>query len=174
MADDRDRFRLKTPPAGVLAQTSSSEPDWESELTPLPPTTRQAIAKVDGRVKSATSELATQVAAVRLELRQDIDHVDSKVDRLANHLTELSADTSRMGGQLDILVADRAVDRTETSTTRTATVTTELKIHEARELSEIEESRRRREHKRLVVLKAIGAIGAVWAFISAMLLTKGC
>lgn len=174
MTDDRDRYRVKTPPAGVRAQTAPNERDWDNELTPLPPSTREAIAKVDNRVKSTTIELVGQVAAVRDELRKDVRHVDAKVDALASHLTELSADTAKMGGQLEILIGDRALERTETSTTRTATVTTELKIHEARELSAIEEARKRRDHWRMVALKALTAIGTVWGLISASLLARGC
>lgn len=174
MTDERDRYRVKTPPAGVRAQTAPPELDWDNELTPLPQSTRAAISKVDGRVKSATSELAGQVTAVRAELRSDLRVMDAKVDALAGHLSELSADTAKMGGQLEILVADRAIELTETSTTRTATVTTELKIHEARELSAIEEAKKLRDHWRLVALKVIGGVSAVWALISAMLLSKGC
>lgn len=174
MTDDRDRFRVKTPPAGVRAQTAPPERDWDNDLTPLPQSTRAAISQVDGRVKTATSELGIQVAAVREELRRDVRHVDAKVDALATHLTELSADTAKMGGQLEILIGDRALERTETSTTRVATVTSEIKIHEARELSAIEEAKKRRDHWRLVALKIIGGVSAVWALVSAMLLARGC
>jgi len=174
MTDDRDRYRVKAPPAGVRAQTAPPEMDWDSDLTPLPLSTRAAISQVDGRVKSTTSNLGDQVAEVRHELRRDIRHVDAKVDKLASHLTELSTDTSKMGGQLEILVADRVIEMTETSTTRTATVTSDLKIREAREFSEIEERRKRRDHWRSVALKALAAIGSVWAVISAMALAGKC
>ncbi len=173
--DERDRWRPRTPPAGVRAQTAAPlETNPDHDLTPLPHSTRHAIAKVDGRVKSSTSNLGTQVAAVRVELREDLEKVDAKVDVLAGHVLTLSTSTAKMGGQLDILVADRTVDRETTSTIRTETTRTELKIHEAKELSALEEMKKRSDHRRFIVIKALAAVGMVWALISAMALAGKC
>jgi hypothetical protein len=177
--DDRDRYRVRTPPAGVRAQTappvaSNGVPDWsrDDELTPLPVSTRAAISKLDGRVKTATSDLGGAVAAVRQELRGDIDRVDGKVDQLGAHLIELSTETAKMGGQLELLVSDRAIERTETSTIRTATVTTELKIHEAKEMSAIEEAKLRSARRYTILLKVLAGVGIVWAFITSLVLAS--
>jgi len=175
MPDERDRWRPRTPPAGVRVQTAppvDEDPDWDHELTPLPPTTRNAIARVDARVKSTTTDLGVQVAAVRQELREDVGRIDIKVEELASHVVILTRDTAKIGGQLDILVADRTIDRTETSTIRTETTRTELKIHEAKELSALEEAKKRSDHKRMIGIKLIGAIAAVWATIATILAAR--
>lgn len=182
--DDRDNRRVRTPPMGVAAQTARPLAEsWDGELTPLPQSTREAIAQVDRRVATSGIGTLAQVDLLRTEIKVDVNDVRSRVDSLVGHLAAISAQSAKIAGQVEILIADRDGDRREKSTIRTETVLTELEIRKTaqlaevevgrtRDLAEIEERKKSREHLRWLVVKLIAGIGVIWAAISTILLTK--
>lgn len=182
--NDRDHRRPKVPPVAVRSQLA--DPDsWDSDLTPLPPNTRAAIAQVDGRVKSAGQATNDKVEEVRAELRGDIRIVDLRVGQLAESVTALSVETANMAGKLDILVGDRAVDRTELSAVRVETVRTELEVRKAGEIAAVEvrkageiaavdDARDRAANRRQIILKVVAGAGMVGSAILSLLLAHSC
>lgn len=182
--DDRDKRRARTPPRGVREQTAG-DATWDDDMTPLPPGTHEAIARVDRRVKRTGTETVDRVDRVRDELRGDVRNVDRKVDELSARLLDISAQNAQMAGQVELLVSDRQADRSERSQIRTETVRTELEIRKTaeladvevdrtRELARIEEEKKSRDHRRAVAMKVLAGIGVAWGAVSAALLSRGC
>jgi len=157
---------------------------WDEDVTPLPIDPREALEKVDRRIKRSGTETVDRVDAVRTELNGNIRDVMHKVDALAASLLSVSTQTSEMVGQVRILVGDRDADRRERSTLRVETVRNELEIRKTaeladvevartRELAEIEERKKRMDHRRAVALKVLAAVAVVWGVLSAALLARG-
>src|SRR5262245_34328605 len=174
MADDhdRDRRRARTPPRGVRQQTAPET--WDGDVTPLPSDPREALEKVDRRIKQSGTQTVDRVDAVRTELHADIRGVMSKVDGLVASLMSVSSQTAEMAGQVKILVGDREVDRQERSVLRAETVRAELEIRKTTELAEVDERKKSGEHRRAVALKVLAGIAVAWGTLSAALLSRGC
>lgn len=172
---DRDARRVKTPPAGVRAQTASPvEHSWDEDLTPLPYDTHAALSRVDGRVKSTNLATMDRVDAVRSELSGSVKEVDRRVVDLAQELARLAASTAEMAGKLDILVDDRSVDRREVSAVRVESVKADLLIRRDREVASIEDRRQSRAFAAALALKLCAGAGLVWGLLSAMILSGRC
>lgn len=189
MADhdhDRDRRRARTPPRGVRQQTAPEVSEtWDEDVTPLPTDPREALEKMDRRIKQSGTTTVDRVDAVRAELRNDIRDVMHKVDGLVASLLSVSTQTSEMVGQVKILVGDREADRQERSTLRVETVRSELEIRKTTELADaelarererarIEEDKKRKDHLRAVAIKVLAGVGVAWGTLSAALLAHGC
>ena len=180
---DRDRRRVRTPPHGVRQQTAPET--WDEDVTPLPTDPREALEKMDRRIKRSGTQTVDRVDAVRAELLGNIKDVMSKVDGLAASLLGVSTKTSEMAGQVNILVGDREADRKERSTLRVETVRNELEIRKTteladvevartRELAKIDEEKKKKDHRRAIAIKILAGAGVVWGSLSAALLARGC
>lgn len=181
MADDRDKRRPKTPPAGVrtqLARPSSQAESWEGDVTGNTPVgdtfdAADTISKINRRVKATMGSIAaTQV---------DIARIDSKVETLAGHVGDLRENVGTMAGKLDVLVSNFEDDREERrqmSHARISAFTAEVDVQRQRALSEIglqqadktdriEARKDRRELIKQIVIKVIAGVGVLWAAFSA-------
>ncbi len=166
---DRDRRVPRTPPSGVRAQTAApvGAQSWDSDVTPLPTDPAAALERVDRRVKVTGQAQLDRVDLLRSD-------VNLRIDGLATGLMELAAATATLGGKLDVILADRAVEQREISAVRVESARAEIEIRKTGAFASIEETKARRAHWRLVSLKALAAVGVVWAVLSTTLLSRGC
>lgn len=176
--DSRDKRRPRTPPAGVRAQTATpaDEPQsWDDEVTPLPEDPKRALAQVDRRVKTTGIGLINQSDLLRAELNRRIDSLSDTVAQLSSTVTQLSSTTAAAVARLDVVMADRQIERQESSAVLVETTRTELEIRKSRALAEVAEEAAQRGLRRVILLKAVAGVGAIWGTISALLLAaKGC
>ncbi len=154
---------------------------WDDDMTPLPSGTREALARVEGRVKTGNMNTLDRVDVVRMELGSRIKGLDQKFDEAGRTLVEvmkrmmdLTASASESEAKLDILLSDRATDRQEFSTVRVETVRADLEVRKATVADVVDGRRSSRSLRNSLLVKLATLSLAVWSLISAMILAGKC
>ena len=177
VSEDRDRRRPRTPPVGVRAQTAAplgNDQTWDDDVTPLPDDPRLAMARVDRRVKITGQAALDRFDLMRTEVAGNVRDLHLRVEVLSSRLAQVAESTAAVVGKLDVIMADRAVDRQETSVIHVETARAELEIRRSTKLAEVSENKARSAHRRQIMMRALAGVGAVWATVSTLLLARGC
>lgn len=162
---------------GIRAQTAApveDAQDWDGDVTPLPEDPREAWAAMNRRVKTTGRASIDRVDLLRSEVGGDVREVNRRIDELSGQLAQVAASTGATVAKLDVIMADRQVQRQETSAVLVETTRAEIEIRKSRAIAEVDEGKARREYRRGIVLRVIAGVGAVWGTISALLLARGC
>lgn len=163
MADDRDRFRPKTPPPGVAIQLAREPSQRElDELTPV-----RAIASV-------RTELKGEIA----EIRGDVGEVRGEVRELAGEVRALTGAVGDVGGQLKLvpaLIDELAKTRDAERQNDSVVLTTQVAVQQHRAMTDIDQGAKdleaAREIKKALVIKGIAIVSTLVAALLAALQT---
>lgn len=175
--DDRDRRRVKTPPAGVRAQTAqplSERADLEVTPRNIATISPEELRAMDAEeaprrtreARDASVQTLDVVDAVRTELKGDIARVERKVDEHGQVLGDLRESTGQISGQipliLDMLEEQRA-DRRDRSTMTVTAFAAEVDVGKAKGLADVEVRKTGQlatiEVKKHAWLKVIAVVG---------------
>lgn len=197
MADDRDRTRRRTPPAGVRAQTAPPvEREWDDHHTPPPETVPEAIAQVRRRQKitqQTTQTTLDRVGELRTELGARISNLDSRVDGLSDASARMTGTIDGMDGKVDLLTdlvktsleaqseirvakVTAAVEVTKTADAaavevkKTAAIAA-VEVRKTAEIAVIDEANDRRAARRQLAIRVVAVAGPPIAAAIALLVS---
>lgn len=139
---------------------------------PVPPgsddhlETMRLVARRAHDTQQTTQTTLDRVGALRYELGQRIDQLDSQVG-------ELAVSSARVEGKLDILVGSVSRSLDAQSQVHISAVTARIEMEKTGQRALIDERKERMKLIRDVIIKVIAGVGVVWATI-ATVLAKGC